>query len=108
MNTGMECLSDALQQKVEKGYFSGTHRCVEPARTIERLRPMLKAMGITRIANITGLDRIGIPVVMVCRPNSRSVSVSQGKGLTLDAAKASGLMDGARITITALSILAGW
>lgn len=93
MNTGMECLSDALQQKVEKGYFSGTHRCVEPARTIERLRPMLKAMGITRIANITGLDRIGIPVVMVCRPNSRSVSVSQGKGLTLDAAKASGLME---------------
>ena len=50
-------------------------------------------MGITRIANITGLDRLGIPVVMVCRPNSRSIAVSQGKGLTLDAAKASGLME---------------
>ena len=50
-------------------------------------------MGITRIANVTGLDRIGVPVVMVCRPNSRSLAVSQGKGLTLDAAKASGVME---------------
>ena len=50
-------------------------------------------MGITRVANVTGLDRIGIPVVMVCRPNSRSIAVSQGKGLDLDAARASGLME---------------
>jgi len=50
-------------------------------------------MGITRVANVTGLDRIGIPVVMVTRPNSRSVAVSQGKGLSLDAAKASGVME---------------
>lgn len=50
-------------------------------------------MGITRVANVTGLDDVGIPVVMVCRPNSRSLAVSQGKGLTLDAAKASGLME---------------
>jgi len=42
---------------------------------------------------VTGLDHIGIPVVVVCRPNSRSLSVSQGKGLTLDAARASGVME---------------
>jgi ribosomal protein S12 methylthiotransferase accessory factor len=52
-------------------------------------------MGITRVANITGLDRIGIPVVMVCRPNSRSIAVSQGKGVDLTAAKVSGLMEAA-------------
>ena len=50
-------------------------------------------MGITRIADVTGLDRIGVPVVMVVRPNSRSVAVSQGKGLDIGAAKASGLME---------------
>ena len=50
-------------------------------------------MGITRIANVTGLDRVGIPVVMVCRPNSRSIAVSQGKGIDLAAAKASGAME---------------
>jgi YcaO-like protein with predicted kinase domain len=50
-------------------------------------------MGITRLGNITGLDRIGIPVVIAVRPNSRSVSVSQGKGLDLTQATTSALME---------------
>ena len=50
-------------------------------------------MGITRVANVTGLDSIGIPVVMVCRPNARSVAVAQGKGADLATARASGLME---------------
>jgi len=54
-------------------------------------------MGITRIANVTGLDIIGIPVVMVCRPNSRSVAVSQGKGIDLTSARASGVMEAAEL-----------
>ena len=78
---------------VSKSYFAGTHRTVPPARTLERLVPLMNDFGITRIANVTGLDRIGIPVVMVVRPNSRSVAVSQGKGLDIDSAKASGLME---------------
>ncbi len=76
-----------------KRFFHGTHRTCTPEETLARLRPLLPAMGITRIANVTGLDRTGIPVVMVCRPNARSVTVSQGKGLTLAAAKASGVME---------------
>jgi ribosomal protein S12 methylthiotransferase accessory factor len=50
-------------------------------------------MGITRLGNVTGLDRIGIPVVVAVRPNSRSVSVSQGKGLDLAQAMTSALME---------------
>jgi YcaO-like protein with predicted kinase domain len=76
-----------------KAYRRGTHRTVDPAATLARVEPHLARMGITRIANVTGLDRIGVPVVMVCRPNARSLAVSQGKGLTLDAAKASGVME---------------
>jgi len=76
-----------------KAYRKGTHRIVAPTKTLERVRPFLCELGITRIANVTGLDRIGIPVVMVCRPNARSLAVSQGKGLDLEAAKASGLME---------------
>lgn len=60
---------------------------------MERLGPRLREFGITRVANLTGLDRLGIPVVGVCRPNARSISVAQGKGLTLAAAKVSGLME---------------
>jgi YcaO-like protein with predicted kinase domain len=50
-------------------------------------------MGITRVADITGLDRVGIPVVIVCRPNSRSLAVSQGKALDRHSAIASGVME---------------
>jgi ribosomal protein S12 methylthiotransferase accessory factor len=52
-------------------------------------------MGITRLANVTGLDSIGIPVYMACRPLSRSISVSQGKGLTAAEAKVSAFMEAA-------------
>lgn len=86
-------LEAALSQTVPKGFRAGTHRLHPPEETIARTQPLLAPLGITRVANITGLDRIGIPVVMVARPNARSVSVAQGKGLTLAAAKASGIME---------------
>jgi YcaO-like protein with predicted kinase domain len=72
---------------------SNAHRRFDPATTLERVRPLFREIGLTRIANVTGLDRVGIPVVSVCRPNARSNAVCQGKGLTLDAAKASGVME---------------
>jgi ribosomal protein S12 methylthiotransferase accessory factor len=78
---------------VRKGFSSGTHRLVPPEETLARMTPLMLLLGITRIADVTGLDTIGIPVVMVTRPNARSLSVAQGKGLTLAAAKASGLME---------------
>lgn len=80
-------------KQTAKVYRAGTHRTATPASTIEKIRPHMALMGITRIANVTGLDRIGIPVVMVTRPNARSVAVSQGKGLDLDSARASALME---------------
>jgi len=76
-----------------KSFQQGTHRTVSPAVTLAKASAFLSQMGITRIANVTGLDRIGVPVVTVMRPNSRSLSISQGKGVTLDAAKASGVME---------------
>ena len=54
-------------------------------------------MGITRVADITGLDRLGVPVVTAIRPNARSLSVSQGKGLTVAAAKVSAIMEAAEL-----------
>jgi len=54
-------------------------------------------LGIVRLANVTGLDYLGIPVFMAVRPNSRSLSVSQGKGLDDWAAKASAFMEAAEL-----------
>ena len=81
------------QPAAPKRYFHGTHRACAPEETLGHVQPLLRRIGITRVANVTGLDRTGIPVVMVCRPNARSVTVSQGKGLTLNAAKSSGVME---------------
>ncbi len=70
-----------------------THRSCPARETLERIAPLLKGFGVTRLANITGLDRIGLPVTLAIRPNSRSVAVSQGKGRTLEDAKVSALME---------------
>lgn len=76
-----------------KGHWAGTHRLVSPEATLDAILPQMRGMGITRVANVTGLDVIGVPVVAVTRPNSRSVAVAQGKGLDLVSAKVSGLME---------------
>jgi YcaO-like protein with predicted kinase domain len=68
-------------------------RVEEPDITRIRLQAMLAEYGITRVANVTGLDRLGVPVYMTIRPNSRSLSVSQGKGPSDDAAWVSGVME---------------
>lgn len=68
-------------------------RLVSAEETLARVKPLFPLFGITRVANVTGLDTIGIPVVMVNRPNSRALAVSQGKGVTLAAAKASAVME---------------
>lgn len=76
-----------------KAYRLGTHRVLTPQDTLKRVQPLLKQMGITRAANVTGLDRVGIPVYTAFRPQSRSISVSQGKGSSTDAAKVSAIME---------------
>ncbi len=76
-----------------KVIVDGTHRVASLDDTLARLHPHLDQIGVTRVAVITGLDTIGIPVVMVTRPNGRSLSVSQGKGTSIAAAKVSGIME---------------
>lgn len=72
---------------------AGSHRSRRPDETLAAYAPRMPVIGITRLANVTGLDSIGIPVYMAIRPNSRSISVSQGKGIDHDHAKASALME---------------
>src|SRR5271166_1157275 len=76
-----------------KRFRDGTHRTLFPESTLARVLPLAPRIGLTRLAVLTGLDRIGIPVVAAYRPNSRSIAVHQGKGTSLAAAKASALME---------------
>ena len=78
---------------MQKVFFTGTHRVRPPEETYEAIRPLLRDFGITRLADVTGLDIIGIPVVMAVRPLGTTLSVAQGKGATLLLAKVSGAME---------------
>ncbi|MGH8929960.1 MAG: YcaO-like family protein [Egibacteraceae bacterium] len=76
-----------------KRFWRGTQRSCAPAETLARIRPSFDTAGLTRLADITGLDRIGIPVTLAIRPNSNTLSTSSGKGFTTEAALASGAME---------------
>jgi ribosomal protein S12 methylthiotransferase accessory factor len=86
-------VEQSIAEHVPKRIRAGTHRSRLLEQTYTHAQQYMHGMGITRIADITGLDRIGIPVVAVMRPNGRSLSVSQGKGRDLMAARVSGLME---------------
>ncbi|HEV7666681.1 MAG TPA: YcaO-like family protein [Chloroflexota bacterium] len=85
--------AELVADTARPAYHFGTRRAVGPADTLRRITPMLAGAGITRLADVTGLDWIGIPVYQATRPNSRNLSVAQGKGLTRVQAKVSALME---------------
>lgn len=76
-----------------KRHLIGTHRTRSPEETLRAYTPLMERCGVTRLANVTGLDFIGIPVYVAVRPLSRSLSVSQGKGADDASAKVSALME---------------
>lgn len=84
---------ELFSQQTPKQFFGGTHRTRAPEATLAEYGALMPKMGITRLANITGLDRIGLPVCIAVRPNSRTLATSQGKGETLALAKASAMME---------------
>ena len=71
----------------------GTFRTRAAEETVVQATSAGQRIGITRLANVTGLDVLGIPTWVAIRPLSRSLTVSQGKGLSHALAKASALME---------------
>jgi len=76
-----------------KRFRDGSHRVCPPEETWERIAPLLPQAGITRLADVTRLDVVGLPVWQAVRPGSRNLSVSQGKGATPAAARVSAAME---------------
>ena len=76
-----------------KTYTTGTHRTLDPRHTLTRVQPHLLDLGITRCADITGLDTPGIPVYCAIRPTGRTIQLSNGKGVRRVDAQVSALME---------------
>lgn len=74
---------------------SGVERSVRPSATIRRARAVLELIGVTKVADVTGLDRVGIPNFMTVRPHDLGPGISyyNGKGTTRADAYAGAMME---------------
>lgn len=77
-------------------FIDGTQRVLDEKSTFERTKKNLKKIGVTRLASITDLDRVGIPVFSTIRPSAAegAISVYSGKGSTENQARISAMMEG--------------
>lgn len=80
----------------KKHFNDGTQRACPPEETLCVIEGKRAAAGITRVADITSLDRVGIPVFSSIRPSAEdgAISVYNGKGSTPTDAKVSAIMEG--------------
>jgi len=76
-------------------YLEGTQRVLDPETTLENTTALLPKIGVTRIANITHLDRVGIPVFSAIRPSAApgAISIYSGKGANETNARISAIME---------------
>lgn len=76
-----------------KQTLRGTHRERTPEDTLALLEPYVLRAGVSRCADIAGLDELGIPVFAAIRPAAGLVQVASGKGVSAVAARVSALME---------------
>lgn len=76
-------------------YIEGTQRVYDEATTLENTKNQIKKIGVTRIADITNLDRLGIPIFSAIRPSAApgAISIYSGKGSTEQRARISAIME---------------
>jgi ribosomal protein S12 methylthiotransferase accessory factor len=75
--------------------YGSSLRAAPLEQTLALARRVAAEVGVTRITEITRLDRIGLPVFAGIRPDAcvRSLCVSSGKGLTIDEARVGAYME---------------
>jgi ribosomal protein S12 methylthiotransferase accessory factor len=83
-------------QSCKKTYNNETQRAAPLDETLARIEPLVPVAGITRVADITSLDRIGIPVFSCIRPTAMdgAITVYNGKGATIEESRISAIMEG--------------
>ncbi|MER8002107.1 YcaO-like family protein [Streptomyces sp. NPDC095613] len=77
--------------------LDGTVRARTPEETWRALEPELERLGITRVARLTGLDYLQIPVWTAVRPHAHTLVTSQGKGASDTLAKISAVLEAAEL-----------
>ena len=74
--------------------IAGTQRILHAEDTLRRVQGAARTLGVTRLADLTGLDHVGIPTYSAVVPASGdAISVYTGKGLRPVDAKVGALME---------------
>lgn len=85
-------LSTLKSQKKWTSY--GTSRIQPVEKTLDKVNPMITELGISRLADITDMDRLRIPNYSAVLPGTEDyIWVYSGKGPTKNHAKASAIME---------------
>ncbi len=95
------CVPDSMGTRSanRKVISQGTHRVAHLADTLARVEAKATAMGVTRIADLTRLDVLGIPSIAAIVPTLNwppvpgCISVMSGKGVSVEHSRASALME---------------
>jgi YcaO-like protein with predicted kinase domain len=86
--------SEGLSTKLEEG---GGRRTVTPNETLDRLKGVQSMAGITRVADVTGLDATGIYIYQSIRPDAEehdnTFTVFSGKGTTREQCQVSSIAE---------------
>ncbi|HVE85715.1 MAG TPA: YcaO-like family protein [Myxococcales bacterium] len=68
-----------------------------PVEVVRALRARARALGVTRLGRVTGLDRAGVEVACAIRPLGHVLQLCNGKGATFAQAAASALSEAAEL-----------
>ena len=70
-------------------------RTIPPRMTIRTVAPLMETIGVTRVGDVTHLDRSGVPSFIAVRPKDEEPGISyyNGKGTSRAQAQASAMME---------------
>lgn len=83
MRTGSSCLWS----------LGSSFRECSPEQTLAKGLPLMQRLGVSRLTEVTRMDRLGLPVFASVRPRSLTIRVTAGKGLRDVEARAGALME---------------
>ena len=73
--------------------LNSSYRSKRPARTLAIAEALMPKLGITRVTDVTRMDRLGLPVCISVRPRSATLRVHAGKGVDPLEARVGALME---------------
>lgn len=80
-------------------HLGSSLRTCSAEATWETARPLMAALGISRVTDVTRLDGLGLPVFASVRPRGRALCVHAGKGLGTAEARIGALMEAVEFSV---------